>query len=163
MREIKPPHPIHNEPNGNISIFLAGSIEMGAAKEWQAEFVDAFKGHPVTFYNPRRESWDSSWDQSILAPQFYQQVNWEMNALESADVIVMYFDPNTKSPISLLELGLYADSKKIFVCCPAGFWRKGNVDIVCDRYGIPSFDNLQNMAEHIKRNVFTTPRAPKFV
>jgi hypothetical protein len=55
----------------------------------------------------------------------------------------MYFDPNTKSPISLLELGLFAQSKKLIVCCPRGFWRKGNVDITCDRYGIPFFDDFK--------------------
>jgi hypothetical protein len=59
--------------------------------------------------------------------------------LEDADIILLYFDPNTKSPISLLELGLYARSKKLFVCCPDGFWRQGNVRVVCERYGVPYF------------------------
>ena len=48
----------------------------------------------------------------------------------------MYFDPNTKSPVSLLELGLYAHTGKLRVCCPDGFWRKGNVDVICARFGI---------------------------
>jgi hypothetical protein len=46
-------------------------------------------------------------------------------------VICVYFDPKGQSPITLLELGLFHD-KDIIVCCPEGFWRKGNVDVnVC--------------------------------
>lgn len=145
MKIIKPPHPIHINPDKTHSVFLAGSIEMGNAEDWQTMVSNTFKDQPITFYNPRREEWDSSWTQEITNPQFYQQVNWELNALEAADLIIMYFDPNTKSPISLLELGLYASSGKLVVCCPYGFWRKGNVDIVCDRYSIPNFDNLPSL------------------
>ncbi len=61
----------------------------------------------------------------------------------------MYFDPNTKSPISLLELGLYAASDKLTVCCPEGFWRKGNVDIVCERYGVEQVDTIEEFAIQI--------------
>lgn len=64
----------------------------------------------------------------------------------------MYFDPSTKSPISLLELGLYARAGKMIVCCPDGFWRKGNVDIVCFRHKIKqvqTLDALINMAIYI--------------
>ena len=59
------------------------------------------------------------------------QVEWELEGLELCDIIIMYFDSNTKSPISLLELGLFAHKKKMIVFCPNGFWRKGNVDVVC--------------------------------
>jgi hypothetical protein len=65
--------------------------------------------------------------------------------LDSSDIIVMYFDPNTKSPISLLELGLYAASGKLIVCCPEGFWRKGNVDIVCQRYKVPTVETIEDL------------------
>jgi hypothetical protein len=57
----------------------------------------------------------------------------------------MYFDPSTKSPISLLELGLFARSGKIKVICPDGFWRKGNVEVVCNYYNIPFYNNLKDL------------------
>lgn len=57
----------------------------------------------------------------------------------------MYLDPNTKSPISLLELGLHANSKKLWVVCPDGFWRKGNVEVVCSLYDIPLFNSLDEL------------------
>jgi len=37
---------------------------------------------------------------------------------------------------------LYAHSRKIFVVCPEGFWRRGNVEIVCNRYDIRLFESL---------------------
>ena len=69
-------------------------------------------------------------------------MDWELQGLEIADAILMFFDPDTKSPISLLELGLFADSKKLIVACPDGYWKKGNVEIICSKYRIPLFDNL---------------------
>jgi hypothetical protein len=143
MKTIKPPNPITDRILGHPTIFLAGSIEMGKAEDWQSQMQQLFiKKNKVTLLNPRREEWDSSWNQDIENPQFYQQVNWELNALEKSDLIFMYFAPGTQSPISLLELGLFAHTGKMVVCCPKGFWRKGNVDIVCDRYGIPVFSDL---------------------
>jgi hypothetical protein len=130
----------------SVTVFLAGSIEMGAAEDWQTIVSNKMEEleMPITLFNPRRDSWDSSWEQRESNPQFSQQVNWEMDRLNECDIIFMYFSPGTKSPISLLELGLHADSGKMIVCCPDEFWRKGNVEIVCSRYKIPLHDNLEH-------------------
>jgi hypothetical protein len=141
MVEIKPPN--SGEIQGS-TVFLAGSIEMGVAEDWQTKVANRFEKHQVTLYNPRRDEWDSSWKQEQKESKFNEQVNWEMNNLEDCDIIFMYFDPGTKSPISLLELGLHADSGKMIVVCPDGFWRKGNVDIVCTRFNIPLFNSLDD-------------------
>jgi hypothetical protein len=125
------------------SVFLAGSIEMGSADDWQSVIPKRFKHMNVLFFNPRRDEWDSSWKQEQSNPNFNHQVNWEMNKLEESDIIFMYFAPDTKSPISLLELGAYGDSGKMIVCCPEGFWRKGNVEIFCTRHDIPFFEDLE--------------------
>lgn len=149
---IKPPHPITKAGVNIRAIFLAGSIEMGIAEDWQTRVENYFKEYPndTVILNPRRDAWDSSWSQDSLSPQFYQQVNWELNALEKADMIIMYFSPDTKSPISLLEFGKFADSGKMLVCCPTGFWKKGNVDIVCERYGIPNYETLDELLKDIQ-------------
>jgi hypothetical protein len=79
-----------------------------------------------TLLNPRREDWDSSWVQSIENEQFAEQVDWELSAMEAAEKILMYFDPNTKSPATLLELGLNArEFGKLKVCCPDAFGGRG--------------------------------------
>lgn len=66
-----------------------------------------------------------------------------------ADLIVMYFDPNTKAPITLLELGLF-HQKNLLVLCPEGYWRKGNVDIVCKLHGIRQATDFGDLINQIK-------------
>lgn len=147
MIEIKPldPLPVNDVPK----IFLAGSIEMGIAEDWQKRVVEQLQDQSIIIFNPRRDNWDSSWVQSKDNEQFRQQVEWELNALEKSDYIILYLDPQTKSPISLIEMGLFAQSKKMFIVCPDGFWRKGNIDIVAERYNIPQFSNLEELVNKV--------------
>lgn len=144
MEVIKPEPKNAYYNNKHFKIFLAGSIEMGKAEDWQAMIPELFEDRQnLVFFNPRRDDWDSSWEQRESNPQFNEQVNWEMDKLDESDIIFMYFSPETKSPISLLELGLHAESDKMIVCCPDNFWRKGNVDIVCSRFNIPVYNTME--------------------
>ncbi len=155
MKQVKAPAPYDDEPQPWL--FLSGSIEMGKARPWQKEVATALASLPGTILNPRRDDWDSSWVQSIGNPQFNEQVTWELGGLEAADVVAIYFDPDTKSPITLLELGILAAAQviaqpppRVLVCCPQGFWRRGNVEMVCDRYGIPLFDVVDPFVEALR-------------
>lgn len=145
MQIIKPPQSLVSNFSSSRTIFLAGSIEMGKAENWQNNIINNLKHKDYTFLNPRREEWDSSWEQKYENPQFYQQVNWELNALDKADIIIMNLLPDTKSPISLLELGLYASSRKLMVVCHKEFWRRGNVEIVCEKYGVPLYETIESV------------------
>lgn len=152
MNVLTPPQRVM--VNEEAVIFLAGSIEMGAAKEWQQQAIDMFHSiipeeqrRNYIILNPRRPDWDSSWKQVYEDPQFYQQVTWELNGLKKASFIIVYFDPATKSPISLLELGAFHE--KAIVVCPDGFWRKGNVDIFCEEFGVKQVADLQSAVEFI--------------
>lgn len=147
MIEVTAPNKVPK--TGNLSIFLAGSIEMDSAEDWQRRVVEKLEKLDVLVLNPRREKWDPSWKQDYTNPSFYQQVNWELTNLNFADIIFMYFSPGTTSPISLLEFGLQATNNKLIVCCPEGFWRKGNVDIVCDKYNIPLFEDLDEAIKYL--------------
>lgn len=143
---------------GDISgktIFLCGSIDMGKAIDWQTQVEAGLQDEAVTILNPRRDDWDSSWDQSIDNPQFKEQVDWELDGMQIADIILFYFDPNGKAPITLLELGLNAKDKydDIIVYCPEGYWRKGNVDIVCERYSIKTVSNIVELIAEAKKKI----------
>ena len=140
-----PPQNIASRDRNKKSIFLAGSIEMGKAEDWQKELGNWLMERNYNIFNPRRDDWDSSWSQTYEDPQFSQQVKWELNALDKSDWIIMYLDPLTKSPISLLELGLFANSKKLIVVCPDGFWRNGNVEVVCSLYDIPLLNSIDEL------------------
>lgn len=120
-----------------FSIFTAGSIEMGAAVQWQKLLASHVSDLPITVLNPRRGNWDPTDIPKAHNQGFKSQVEWELAALERADLICFFFDVTTRSPITLLELGLWAASKKVIVCCSDKYWRSGNVEIVCKRYGIP--------------------------
>ena len=118
--------------------------DSGSRLRWQALVAEKLADRTVILLNPRRDDWDSSWQQSIDNQPFRQQVDWELDGLDLADVILMYLGPQSKAPISLLELGLHAASKKLIVCCAAEFWRRGNVEVVCHRFGIPLFEQLDD-------------------
>ena len=140
-----PPSNIAERKRNKKSIFLAGSIEMGKAEDWQKKVGDFLISKNFNVFNPRRPDWDSSWVQIYKNPHFSQQVRWELNALDKADYIIMYLDPNTISPISLLELGLLAHCRKMIVVCPDGFFRKGNVEVVCDIYDLPLLNTIDEL------------------
>jgi len=133
-------------PLGTVEprVFLSGSIEMGTAEKWQETATKMLEHLPIVILNPRRDDWDSSWKQTIDDPQFREQVEWELGGLESAEFVLMHFDPATKSPITLLEFGMLASRApgSLFVSCPPGFYRRGNLEVVCARYEIRLFDNL---------------------
>ncbi len=145
-----PPNPI---PLVGKCIFLAGSIEQNTAENWQEKIIQSIDNSYINILNPRRKDWDSSWKEDINNPNFKEQVNWELQGLERANLIVMYFDPKTKSPISLLELGLYANSGKMVVCCPVGYWKKGNVDIVCQKYQIHQTNNIDELIIYLNNDL----------
>lgn len=145
---LKPPAPL--ELHGRPAVFLAGSIEMGAAESWQGQVEQGLADLAVTVLNPRRDDWDASWGQSIDHPRFREQVEWELAGLEQAAVVGMYFAPTTRAPVTLLELGLTARSGRLVVCCPPGYWRRGNVEVVCARYAVPLVADLNTLVARLR-------------
>jgi hypothetical protein len=136
-----------------LNVFLAGSIEMGKAVEWQKDFIAALSDKPIQFLNPRRDDWDSSWGQTMNDSNFVEQVQWELDSMEKSHMIVMVFDSNTLSPISMLELGLHAKEQKLMVVCPDGFWKKGNIDVTCEFYGINQFNTMDELIEFMRKHI----------
>ena len=138
---------------GKHVVFLAGSIEQGNAEPWQSTVVDQLGAFDCVLLNPRRSDWNPDLPQHDANNIFREQVEWELDGLELADTIAVYFDPQTKSPVTLLEVGLFARTGKLIVCCPEGFWRKGNVDIVCRRYSINTVDTLEDLILTLRSRV----------
>lgn len=130
-----------------FTIFLGGTIEMGNSEDWQNRITNDLSDQDVILLNPRRDDFDVTQEQSINNSYFLKQVNWELDGLMNSDLIIMYLLPNTLSPISLLEIGLMTDSQicrkneKVIICCPDGFWRKGNIEIISKRFGIELVDD----------------------
>ena len=142
-------------PDGTKAIFLSGSIEKlsPGAVSWQERLTKLLEHHPVTIINPHRPDWDSSWKEDISDPRFTEQVEWELNMQETADVVAVYFAPGTQAPVTLLEFGLAAKYGKAVVACPKGFWKRGNVEIVSKKYGVEMMDNVDELAQALIRKL----------
>lgn len=130
----------NTEENKGRRIFLAGTIDMGNSEDWQEEVIKLFNGPLLkemefTIYNPRRIEGFKNEDQE-------EQIQWELDHLDKADTILMNLLPSSKSPISLLEFGLYAKSGKLVVVCPKEFYRYSNVRIICEKYKIPLYNSI---------------------
>jgi hypothetical protein len=138
----KPPHrPTIIQP----SIILYGSIAQNATVDWRNSLALSLSDLPVAILNPHRDDWDSSWVEDISCHKFKEQVEWEMDHAKIADVIAFHFAPDTLAPVSLLELGMYAETGKAIVCCHPEFKKKGNVQIVCARYGIELVERMEEL------------------
>ena len=128
------------------SLFLAGTIDMGNSADWQSDFHQKFQRLEGSYllYNPRQAAWDAS-----RPGEMDYQVNWELEHLEKADHIIMYIIGSSKSPVSLLEMGLHARSGKMYVICEKDFYRYDNVRITCAHYGIPLYDTAEDFWESV--------------
>lgn len=142
MGIFTPPMNIALRDRRKATIFLAGTIDQGNSEDWQMKWSHILERR-YNVINPRRKNWNSELEQTIENPEFSQQVNWELNGLETSDMVLFYFLPNSKSPITLLELGLCTKSDiEILVYCPKEFYRHGNVSILCERYNLRLYDDL---------------------
>ncbi len=71
-------------------------------------------------------------------------MEWELDGIEQSDYVCFYFDPATKSPVSLLEFGLAIGlDKQVLIACPTGFWRKGNIDVLAKRKSLTVHESLE--------------------
>lgn len=139
----------------SFKVFFAGTIDNGESDDWQKDLYCQVALHDnliitmgedyvtpeklnITIFNPRRNDWkEDATDEDVI-----QQIKWEQEKLDEADLIIMYFAENSKSPITLLELGLYGQTGKVIVYCNNKFYRYNNVKQTCDKYLIEQHDTL---------------------
>ncbi|KAI0198276.1 hypothetical protein F4808DRAFT_263145 [Astrocystis sublimbata] len=137
---------------GSRTIFLAGSTAAIGDTDWRQVLSASLSQYPITIFNPHRPDWDSTWVQDISFTPFREQVTWELEKQEKADLVVIYFQPSTttEAPISLLELGISVRSAEKVICvAPVGYKRRGNVQVVCLRYGIEFLDSIDGLRGRI--------------
>lgn len=153
VKLVQPPTPLTVLEPGHRSVFLAGSIDGGAAPRWQDDVIAALADTEIMVLNPRRADWDPEWSAVPRHPELEAQVAWELEGLERAELVAMVFHPGSFAPVSLLELGLHARGGRLLVACPRGYWRKDNVDLVCERYGVPQVGSLPELIAEIRRRL----------
>ncbi|KAF5008539.1 hypothetical protein FDECE_5195 [Fusarium decemcellulare] len=146
--------PSNEAPRGVKSVFLAGTTSRVDTSDWRETLSTSLSDVPVTIYNPYRADWDSSWREDINFAPYREQVEWELEKQDKADIVVVYFHPATQAPVSLLEFGIWARIPgKTIVVCPEGYWKRGNVQIVCKKFGVEMVDNVDGLTEAIAKRV----------
>ena len=134
---------------GDVCVFLAGTIDNGSSQDWQVELLESLKDYKtdknVIIFNPRRKEWNPNPSKEELD----EQIEWELEALSRSNYIIMNILGTSKSPITLLELGLFHSNPGLYVFCPPEFYRYENVRVSCKKFGIKHFDN--NSTENIKK------------
>ncbi|EAQ85413.1 hypothetical protein CHGG_09427 [Chaetomium globosum CBS 148.51] len=130
---------------GELSVFLAGTTTKSSYPDWRQALIEAVSHLPITVLNPLRLDWDHTWGPE----QISAQVEWELDMQELADVVIVFFGPETDAPISLLELGLSARSGKAIVACHRDYTKRVNVEIVCRRFGLEFIHADVDLAESV--------------
>ena len=146
--------PSDEAPRGVKSVFLAGTTSKVDTSDWRETLSTSLSDVPVTMYNPYRADWDSSWREDINFAPYREQVEWELDKQDKADIVVVYFHPATQAPVSLLEFGICARVPgKAIVLCPDGYWKRGNVQIVCKKFGVEMVDSVDGLREAIVKRL----------
>lgn len=124
--------------------FLAGSIDFDSSHSWREKVKKELKG-TIRFFDPTRIEHNDFTD-----AQMKEHIEWELDALKLSDRILLNLLPESKSPISLVELGLYVQSDKLIVVCPKSFYKRRYIETICNKYDTVLFDNLDEAIEYIK-------------
>ena len=149
FREVMAPTPYKKT---GLTVFLSGSIDTPPAT-WQKTVAGALSHLDVTLLNPHREDWDSTWREDPSFAPCKEQVKWELEGMENADVLAVYFGPRTPAPITLMEMGLWARSGKCVVGVSENYPKRGNVILVCERYGIECVATVGELIDGVKRKL----------
>ena len=124
-------------PVSGPKIFLAGSIDRTKGRNWREEITDyiqeswfesEFNTDHITIYSPRRA--DDKWKPDMEV----EQAAWDMSMLSMADYIILHLTGDTVSPVSLLELGIFMKSPKLYVSVDSSYKRKRIVELYTANY-----------------------------
>jgi hypothetical protein len=117
-----------------ISVFLAGGIT--GCPDWQSEVIELLRedinlrgsvGDNAYVLNPRRPDFDVN--NHTLSEQ---QIRWEFEHINRADLMLFWFPAETLCPITLYELGRAVGSnKKVFIGIHPEYKRKFDLEVQC--------------------------------
>ncbi|KAH6648168.1 hypothetical protein BKA67DRAFT_523248 [Truncatella angustata] len=153
---VKAPAAVSHSHKNLKSVFLAGPTS--GSYDWRGAVIEQLRDEAINIFNPHRPDWDSSWREDLTCAPYVEQVRWELEKQEEASVVAVYFGTGTDAPISLLELGLCAKEKRAVVFVEEGYSKKGNVQLVCERYGVELVGNMTGFRDGIIKLLRSRPR-----
>lgn len=129
------------------AVFLAGGIT--GCPDWQAEIIKMLDVDNLVVYNPRRSKFDNS--NPVMV---YEQIKWEYQHLQRAQVISFWFPKESICPIVLYELGFHLNSQKpLIIGIDPGYCRTTDVivqsSLAREDNSIIIVHSLQHLAHRI--------------
>jgi len=139
--------PLEDISTNKKLLFLAGSIDLDLPGNWRA-VVSNKLSDTFDFIDPTTPQHNTmsqrQWDEHVL---------WELKAMEKTNVILMNLLPEAKSPISLIETGLYVRSQKMIVSCPLDFYKRNYLEELCRFYNTPIYENLYSALDAVNNMI----------
>lgn len=126
-------------PRDKEYIFLAGSMVTEPEVNWRQTVVNNLQ-ESYHFLDPTNPNHNSLGDVEMR-----EHIKWEFNGLRIADYIILNFLPDSLSPISMVELGMYIATRKLIVVCPKEFYKWRYIDTLCKEYNTPIFNQLEDV------------------
>lgn len=143
MKYVECPE-VYNDTD--LSLFLGGGIT--DCPDWQAEITNKLSDIPLVLLNPRRPT---------KPDDSYEQIKWEFDHLEKADLRLFWFCKETLCPIVLFELGkwIHLDKTpkgKLLIGIDKGYERLEDVVIQTNlvRDDVKIVHSLEEIAGQIK-------------
>lgn len=116
--------------------FLAGSMDLQLEKPWRQSLIKELP-ESIHVFDPTCMNHGS-----LNEEEMRKHIQWELDAMELADRILLNFLPNASSPISMVEMGLYTMTDKLIVVCPKEFHSYRYIKQLCKNYTTPFFEDL---------------------
>jgi len=123
--------------NNEKKIFLAG----GCATEWRWELIQMLANTSLVFLDPKRDD----------ACSKKEMVRWEHKHLLLTDAILFWFPKETLCPMTLYELGTWAQTRKnLFVGVHPDYAKREDVEIRLALADVEIVYSLEKLSKRIK-------------
>lgn len=151
MKYIEAPEKYYT---GDVSLFLAGGITN--CPDWQQEMRELLKDLDIVVFNPRRK------DFPIGDPDAeFEQIKWEFEFLDRADLILFWFSRGSLNPIVLFEYGKWLMNtrssatayKPIFVGIDPEYKRKQDVEIQTSLENMHIYSRIKYSLEDLANQI----------
>ncbi len=140
-RVVTAPEPFDSS---GFKVYLGGAIDMGEAVNWQVNVINSLKDYQnLVLFNPRRVRFTQDTED--------EQITWELRAMDTADIILMWFPKEAEAPISFLETGLYLTSGKLILGAEEGFFRRRNLELTAQYYSMRLWGNITELTTEMIR------------
>lgn len=143
-------------PQDKECIFLAGSMVGSMVGSMAARLDVNWRQTVADNFQEKYHLLDPTNHNRLEDLEIREHIKWELKGMEKSDYIIMNFLPNSLSPISMVELGMYIATNKLIVVCPKEFYKWRYIDTLCKEHNTPIFNELEELLNGDLDSIFNT-------